>query len=1199
MLCPLCAADNPDGHRFCGQCGGVLARRCPSCDAEVSAESRFCGQCGGALDGAVPAAVTPDRPVAPPTVSDAERRRVSVLFVDLVGFTTLSEQRDPEDVRELLSAYFEQARTIVARYGGMIEKFIGDAVMAVWGTPVVREDDAERAVRAGLELVDAVAALGEGIGPEALRARAGVVTGQAAVRLEAVGEGMVAGDVVNTAARVQTTAAPGTLLVDEATRDASSRAVSYAAAGEHQLKGRVEPLLLYAAIEVVAGGGGAQRFDGLEPPFIGRERELRLVKELFHDTVEHGRSRLVVVSGAGGVGKSRLGWEFFKYVDGLALTAYWHVGRCLSYGEGVAYWALAEMIRMRLRIAEGDAEATAVAKLDAGLAEAVDDPEERAWLRPRLAVLLGLGDTVGTSAAEVERDSLFAGWRRFLEQLARRDPVVLLFEDMQYADAGLLDFVDHLLEWSADLPIFMVALARPELHDSRPAWNGHRSITPLYLDALPDEPLERMVDAMVSGLPPATRHSLAARAEGNPLFAIETVRMLIDRDLVQPKDGRYVLTAEVGELDDLDVPPTLQALVAARLDNLSEAERRLVKDASILGNAFTPAALQALVDAIGGAGDQVDDLLASLSRREVLTVRGDARSPEAGQYRFVQKVMRTVAYETLSRRDRKLRHLAAAVHLETAGDAEDIAGVIATHYLSAAEAVPDADDAAALRATAVRHLERAGDRARTLAAPEEAHRYYERALDLAPDEVDRARLAEQAGTMARRAGAYERGVTLLELALELADAREEHGDLARVAARLGDLRSELGRLEEAVELMISVHDRVAEGRQDANVAELANSIATAVYVQGDTDAALPWLEQSLVAAEAAGAWDVMGRALNVKGMLLHGRHRPVEGVGLMRAALDLAHRHGLHHRAAIQSGNLALLSMYRDLDESMRLMAQAEEHARLSGDHTHRQFALQVSALVRLNTGAWQEVDTAELRRQVQLSPAITRSSLGLVLAALATWCGRPELRDGLDLVHDSADLQVRAAVALIQALDAEARGDVAGTLAHATDAVDVGLHLGIETDEFWISFPTAVTAALDAGDPGGARRLLDIGLDRPPGLVPPMTRAQADWLQGRLLAVEGEAEEAARLFGTAAEAFRTLRTPFWLARVLLDEAEWRSRGGQGGSGSDLAQEAATLFDQLGARPFLDRARGIAAPPASAGERASTTVGTARPGAGA
>jgi class 3 adenylate cyclase/tetratricopeptide (TPR) repeat protein len=906
MRCGSCAADNPAGHRFCGQCGSPLAAACPSCGAELVPGHRFCGQCGAAV--AAAAAPTPSRPDATPTgpaPGAAERRRVSVLFVDLVGFTTLAESRDPEQVRDLLSAYFEQARTVVSRYGGTIEKFIGDAVMAVWGTPVAMEDDAERAVRAALDLVDAVSVLGEDAGRGTLRARAGVVTGEAAVRLDVVGEGMVAGDVVNTAARIQSIAEPGTVLVDEVTREASARAITYAPAGEHLLKGKAEPVRVSTAVQVVAGSGGAQRFDGLEAPFLGRDRDLRMIKELFHDSAEHARARLVIVSGAAGVGKSRLGWEFFKYLDGISQMALWHVGRCLSYGEGVAYWALAEMVRMRLRIAEGDPDDLALAKLQTGLDEYIADPEERRWLLPRLAVLLGLADLVAAAPADLDRDSLFAGWRLFLERLAEHHPVVLLFEDLQYADAGLLDFVEHLLDWSAGTPIFMLALTRPELQQRRPDWGGghRRNVTSLYLEPLDDDAIGRMVDALVEGLPDATRASLSARAEGIPLFAVETVRMLIDRDLVVPRGGVYVLASTATDLTELDVPPTLQALVAARLDNLPEAERRLVKDASVLGHSFTTEAVTSIVAAVGSVPvDDVDGLLASLARKEILTLHSDARSPEAGQYKYVQKVMRTVAYDTLSRRDRKARHLAVAEHLLQAHDADDIAGVIASHYLEAADAVPDDLDAADLRGAARRHLELAGDRARSLAAIEEAQRYYERALDLAADDRERARLAELAGAMAHRAGLSAAAIAHYETAhTVLADQGDLRG-VARIVAGIGDALTELDRVDEALVRMQAAYEALEGGRHDVDLARLANSLATGHFTLGDPTTAEHWLEIAIEAAEAAGAWDVLGRALNVKGLRLYGLGRPIEGLGLLRTALDLAVEHGLDRRRPSRPG---------------------------------------------------------------------------------------------------------------------------------------------------------------------------------------------------------------------------------------------------------------------------------------------------------
>lgn len=330
MQCPSCQAASPEGNRFCGACGSPLQRLCSSCAAPVATDQRFCGSCGVALVSAEsPPTEVPSEPSVVARVS--ERRVTSVLFADLVGFTPLSETRDPEDIRELLSEYFATARTVIGRYGGTVEKFIGDAVMAVWGVPVTHEDDAERAVRAALDLVAAVGDLGERVGASGLAARAGIVTGEVAVTIGAVGEGMVAGDSVNTAARVQSVAASNQVWVDDATHALSSAVISYVDVGEHELKGKSGAVRLYAARAVIATVGGAQRFDGLEAPLTGRDRELRLVKELFHASVEERRPHLVAIFGAAGVGKSRLGWEFEKYVDGITtLDTAWHRGRALS-----------------------------------------------------------------------------------------------------------------------------------------------------------------------------------------------------------------------------------------------------------------------------------------------------------------------------------------------------------------------------------------------------------------------------------------------------------------------------------------------------------------------------------------------------------------------------------------------------------------------------------------------------------------------------------------------------------------------------------------------------------------------------------------------------------------------------------------------------------------------------------------------------
>ena len=360
MNCPSCGYENAAGKKFCTQCGTALAHACSVCGAPISGEERFCGECGTPVAAAAPApaAVAPTAPE--PT---AERRLVSILFADLVGFTSLSESRDSEEVRELQSRYFDTCRRLVKLYGGTVEKFIGDAVMAVWGTPTATEDDAERAVRAALDLVAAVSALGDEVGIDELRARAAVLTGEAAVTIGAEGQGMVTGDLVNTASRVQGLAEPGQVLVGEATRRSTEAAIVYESAGAYEVKGKTGLLPLWRALRVVSGMRGSLKSQGLEAPFVGRDRELRLVKDLIHGCFEERRAHLISVVGIAGIGKSRLFWEIFKYFDGLPQTTLYHRGRCLSYGEGVTYWALADMVRMRARIAEDEQPATALPKL--------------------------------------------------------------------------------------------------------------------------------------------------------------------------------------------------------------------------------------------------------------------------------------------------------------------------------------------------------------------------------------------------------------------------------------------------------------------------------------------------------------------------------------------------------------------------------------------------------------------------------------------------------------------------------------------------------------------------------------------------------------------------------------------------------------------------------------------------------------------
>ncbi len=790
---------------------------------------------------------------APSAAPAAERRLVSVLFADLVGFTSASEKRDAEETRELLSRYFDTCRRLIELYGGTVEKFIGDAVMAVWGTPVATEDDAERAVRAALDLVAAVTALGDEIGAESLRARAGVLTGEAAVTIGAEGEGMVAGDLVNTASRIQSTAPPGSVYVGDATRRATEQTIAYENAGSHELQGKEGLFPLFRALRVVSGARGSLKAEGLEAPFVGRDRELRLVKEAFHGAADDRTAHLVSIIGFAGIGKSRLAWEFFKYIDGLPLVTYWHRGRCLSYGEGVTYWALADMVRMRCRIAEDEDTDSALEKLHALLVEHVLDEEERRFVEPRVAHLLGLEE-----GGRYERDDLFGAWRIFFERLSEVEPVAMVFEDMQWADDSLLDFIDYLLEWSRQYPIFVCTLARPELNERRPTWgSGRRSFTSLYLEPLSAEAMGQLLDGLVPGLPDELKTRIRERAEGIPLYAVETVRMMLDRGVLV-QDGPVYRPA--GPITELEVPETLHALIAARLDGLERPERTLVQDAAVVGKTFTR---QALATLSGLSEDELEPLLRALVRKEILAVQADPRSPEYGQYSFVQDLLRHVAYETLTKQERRGRHLAAAAYLRGAfPDEDEVVEVVASHYLNAYRAVPDAEDAAEIKVKAREMLARAGDRAASLAAASEAQRYYVQAAELAEDPVACAELEARAAHMAWRRSRADEARELFQRSI----AAFEQAGLARPAARASAVLAEIdfnqGRAQEAAARLEATLETLADEEQDEDVAIVTAQLGRFLTLGGANEEAAPYLEQALELAEAFDLPEVFVDALD-------------------------------------------------------------------------------------------------------------------------------------------------------------------------------------------------------------------------------------------------------------------------------------------------------------------------------------------------
>ena len=1162
-LCASCGVENRSGASFCSSCGSPLERLCPN-GHPVAVDARFCDRCGAPL-----AEAPAPAPAAEVRAPIAERRLVSVMFADLVGFTSLSESRDAEDVRELLSRYFELARDLVDRYGGTVEKFIGDAVMAVWGTPTTTEDDAERAVRAALDLVASVPEL-----DAVLQARAGVLTGEAAVTIGAEGEGMVAGDLVNTASRIQTLAEPGTVLAGESTRRASEQAIAYSEAGMHHLKGKSEPMQLHRALRVVSGVGGQLKSVGLEAPFVGRQRELKLIKDLFHACAQDRRAHLVSITGIAGIGKSRLVWEFYKYFDGIVDPVWWHRGRCLAYGEGVAYWALADMVRMRCRIAEDEAPDSARQKFEATVREHVLDPDERSFVEPRLAHLLGLED-----ALNADRQDLFAAWRLFFERLADSNPVVLAFEDMQWADTSLLDFVEYLLEWSRDHPLYVITLARPELHERRPAWGaGQRNFTSLYLEPLSEAAMTELLEGLVPGLPEQLSRQILARAEGVPLYAVETARMLLDRGLLT-QDGPVYRPA--GAIETLEVPETLHALIAARLDGLSPEERRLLQDGSVLGKTFSARALAQLA---GLSGRELEPLLSSLVRKEVLGVQSDPRSPEHGQYGFLQDLVRHVAYETLSKRERKSRHLAVAGHLGTTfPDEDEVAEVLASHYLAAYEAAPNDEDASEIRTRAREMLARAGARAASLGAPDEGQRYYEQAAGLAEDPAAQAALLEQAGRLSVPAGRRVEGRALLEQSIALYEQAGDASSAALASAALGDIDVLDGKLDEAAGRFEATLQTLEQHGPSQELAETLAQLGRIQALRGDRERALVTLDRALRLTERLSLEEVFVQALTSRAISVVHEGRFVESRILLEAAVELARERELHSAWFRAANNLAVA--FQDSDrylEMLELGDAIEAHAKQMGDR--EQFAAcrlgSVTSLMQI--GHWAEALNRETEAEELGASPFAQTEL-IDLARIR--CERGELAEAERMLHaydwtrEAEQVELSALFDGCNARVLRAKGNPAEALAAAERGYAHRGEISITSLRIKHSLVEALEAGFALGDlPRIEELLADIETLQPGEMTPFLRghgarfRALLDSRQGRDDAVEGN-------FLTAQAVFRESSMAFYMAVTQLEHAEWLLAQGRPTEAEQLLDEARQTFERLEARPWLVRLDAAATSP--------------------
>ena len=1189
--CDACGAESPPTSRYCGACGRALPARCPACGTAVEGEARFCGACGTPIEPPAPAppARSAPAPEASPLAAGeplvagpgafaarraaghgtppvAERRQVSVLFIDLVAFTERTSGRDPEEVRDLLDRYFETSRGLIGRYGGTLEKFIGDAVMAVWGTPVAHEDDAERAVRAALDLVAAVDGLGAELGLDGLSARGGVVTGEAAVTVGAVGQGMVAGDVVNTASRLQGAAPPGAVLVDETTHRIVRGSIAFTSAGAQALRGIPLPVTAWEARRVVALRRGRGRSLSLEGPLVGRERTLAVVKELLDSVRAERTVRQLSIVGQAGVGKSRIAWELEKYVDGVVEPIWWHQAGSPAYGEGLAFWALAEMVRTRAGLGGSETPEVARQRLAACLARFVPDAAERRWIAPFLAALVDLGPATGG-----EREEQFAAWRTFFERIADQGTTVLVFDDLHWADAGLLDFVDDLVERSRAHPLLVVTVARPELLERRPAWGvdgGGR--VGVSLEPLPRDAMAELLAGLAPGLPVDLTDRILDRAAGIPLYAAELVRMLVDRgDLEASADGYEVR----GPLDRLAVPETLHALVAARLDDLDPDDRALLQHAAVLGDAFRRDALAAVAGITAG---EIEPALGRLVRRELLAPIEDDRRPGWDRLRFVEWLVREVAYGTLALRDRRALHLAAASHFESLDDPE-ASGAIASHVLAAYRSGPRGTGDPALAERAVGALRTAAERASALHAPEAALPFLEEALGVAADPAEVAAIHEHAAAAAQALARLAEAEAYARSALAWHRERGDRSALARTATRLGAIQ--VARYDTAaVDTMRAVVDELhvddpggalALVDDPAEIGLLAG-LARACVVNGRMAEAIGWADRALAGADRLRLVPLTADALAAKGAALLEERRTTEGIALLRAAQAVAEDHGL-----VVSGLRARNSLAVGLlaDDPRAAFVTADAGLAVARRLGFRDSAIRLAsnwAEAALEVGAWDAALEVLAELVDDDLPITDRVDLGGVVALVLAWRGDAEATERFEalaaLIPPQGEELAAATLLYRRALAALAQGRPAAAQADAEAALATGAAFGGVTALREAGVAVA-RAALWGGDTERlARGIADL---RSSGLGGRWVRAIVRTLEAGLAARLGEADVAAGRYAEAAAAWRRLDLPLQLALCRQEAAALLPP-----DAADVIparDEARAILESLGARGLLER----------------------------
>jgi class 3 adenylate cyclase/tetratricopeptide (TPR) repeat protein len=854
-----------------------------------------------------------------------ERKVVTVVFCDLVGFTARAESMDPEDVEALLRPYHERVRAELERHGGTVEKFIGDAVMALFGAPTAHEDDPERAVRAALAIRE-FALEGK------LELRVGITTGEALVSLDArpdAGEGMASGDVVNTAARLQSAAPVNGILADETTYRATRGAVDYEQAESVDAKGKAEPIRVWTAVAAHSRFGVDVAHEA-RSELVGRERELGVIRDAFERARHERTPQLLTLVGVPGIGKSRLVYELQRLVDADPELITWRQGRCLAYGDGITLWALGEIVKAQAGVLEQDTPGEIAAKLHQTVEDTLAGSGDESRVESHLLALVGLAGEAQLGGDR--RNEAFAAWRRFLEGLAEQRPLVIVVEDIHWADESLLDFLDELVDWLTDVPLLVVATARPELLERRLGWGGGKlNATTLALSPLSDEQTAELIGRLLARplLAADAQQALLERAGGNPLYAEQFVE----------------LYTEQGSTDELALPETLQGIIAARLDGLPDSEKSLLQDAAVVGKVFW-------ATSIGRDPEAATTSLHSLERKGF--VRRQRRSSLEGEseFAFAHALVRDVSYGQIPRADRAKRHRSVAEWIDRLGRPEDHAEMLAYHWSSALELVraSGGDDDEIIERTR-RALRAAGDRAFALNSFAVASAQYEDALVLWPEDAERPELLFQFAVALHRSYDEARQQAALEIArdalLAVGDterASEAESFLARVLWERGQhdlVREHLARAETLAGDSVSV--------AAARVLAFAGRIRE---IAGEKDEGRRLAEAAFATATELGLDELRAHALTTIGMA---KNDVDFGSGLadMERALEIA----LAADAPVASpivNNLAVYAIFSgDFERTDELYAEAMRLGERYGDASSVRFVRGNHIFLDFVLGRW------------------------------------------------------------------------------------------------------------------------------------------------------------------------------------------------------------------------------------------------------